>query len=118
MMVAAKLYHRQVLQCRLCLSDNVYPFVVQTMPEAAGAVAAGAVADRLLGPKERLKLAIILVIYCIFPHDWYKMLNCACILSKLLAVKDKSIHWFLNWTASFFQMNLRASTIEDGLPST
>lgn len=33
----------------------------ETMPEAAGAVAAGAVADRLLGPKERLKLAIILV---------------------------------------------------------
>lgn len=36
------------------------------MPEAAGAVAAGAVADRLLGPKERLKLAIILVSNCIF----------------------------------------------------
>jgi hypothetical protein len=35
---------------------------VQSMPEATGAVAAGAVADCLLGPKERKKLAIILVI--------------------------------------------------------
>ncbi len=32
------------------------------MPEAAGAVAAGAVADRLLGPRERRQLAIILVV--------------------------------------------------------
>jgi hypothetical protein len=31
------------------------------MPEAAGAVAAGAVADRLLGPRERRQLAIVLV---------------------------------------------------------
>jgi 6-phosphofructo-2-kinase/fructose-2,6-biphosphatase len=34
---------------------------VQTMPEAAGAVAAGAVADQLLGPREQRQLAIILV---------------------------------------------------------
>ncbi|CAK9227393.1 unnamed protein product [Sphagnum troendelagicum] len=33
----------------------------EAMPEAAGAVAAGAVADRLLGPRERRQLAIILV---------------------------------------------------------
>jgi hypothetical protein len=32
------------------------------MPEAAGAVAAGAVADRLLGPRERRQLAIVLVV--------------------------------------------------------
>lgn len=88
------------------------------MPEAAGAVAAGAVADRLLGPKERLKLAIILVINCTFPHNCYKMLYCACILSRLLAVKGRSIHQILNWTASFFQMNLRESIIEDDLLST
>jgi hypothetical protein len=31
------------------------------MPEAAGAVAAAAVADRLLGPREHRRLAIILV---------------------------------------------------------
>jgi 6-phosphofructo-2-kinase/fructose-2,6-biphosphatase len=31
------------------------------MPEAAGAVAAGAVADQLLGPREQRQLAIILV---------------------------------------------------------
>lgn len=31
------------------------------MPEAAGAVAAAAVADRLLGAKERRQLAIVLV---------------------------------------------------------
>jgi 6-phosphofructo-2-kinase/fructose-2,6-biphosphatase len=34
---------------------------VQTMPEAAGAVAAGAVADWLLGPREQRQLAITLV---------------------------------------------------------
>jgi 6-phosphofructo-2-kinase / fructose-2,6-biphosphatase 3 len=34
---------------------------MQTMPEAAGAVAAAAVADRLHGSKEDRKLAIILV---------------------------------------------------------
>ena len=34
---------------------------VQSMPEAAGAVAAAAVADRLLGAKERRQLAIVLV---------------------------------------------------------
>lgn len=34
---------------------------VQSMPEAAGAVAAAAVADRLLGVKERRQLAIVLV---------------------------------------------------------
>ncbi|KAL3681536.1 hypothetical protein R1sor_024492 [Riccia sorocarpa] len=33
----------------------------EDMPEAAGAVAAAAVADRLLGPKERRQLAIVLV---------------------------------------------------------
>lgn len=31
------------------------------MPDAAGAVAAAAIADRMLGPKERRQLAIILV---------------------------------------------------------
>lgn len=31
------------------------------MPEAAGAVAAAAVADRMMGPRERRQLAIILV---------------------------------------------------------
>lgn len=34
---------------------------LQSMPEAAGAVAAAAVADRLLGAKERRQLAIVLV---------------------------------------------------------
>ncbi|CAM6041468.1 unnamed protein product [Sphagnum compactum] len=34
---------------------------IKTMPEAAGAVAAAAVADRLLGPREHRQLAIILV---------------------------------------------------------
>ncbi|BBN14963.1 hypothetical protein MPTK1_6g15850 [Marchantia polymorpha subsp. ruderalis] len=36
-------------------------YELQDMPEAAGAVAAAAVADRLLGPKERRQLAIVLV---------------------------------------------------------
>jgi hypothetical protein len=35
--------------------------LLQTMPEAAGAVAAAAVADRLHGSKEDRKLAIVLV---------------------------------------------------------
>ncbi|CAK9195327.1 unnamed protein product [Sphagnum troendelagicum] len=35
--------------------------VIETMPEAAGAVAVAAVADRLLGPREHRQLAIILV---------------------------------------------------------
>lgn len=40
----------------LAIVDNL-----QTMPEAAGAVAAAAVADRLHGSKEDRKLAIVLV---------------------------------------------------------
>lgn len=39
---------------------------LKAMPEAAGAVAAAAVADRLHGSKEDRKLAIVLVIYYIF----------------------------------------------------
>lgn len=31
------------------------------MPSASGAVAAGAVADRMIGPKENQKLAIVMV---------------------------------------------------------
>lgn len=46
-----------MLGCLLFLSIGN----VQDMPEAAGAVAAAAVADRLLGPKERRQLAIVLV---------------------------------------------------------
>lgn len=42
---------------------NVFFPRLQDMPEAAGAVAAAAVADRLLGPKERRQLAIVLVTY-------------------------------------------------------
>ncbi len=53
------------LKSRLSHEDDVLEPVlyicVQTMPEAAGAVAAGAVADRLLGPREQRQLAIILV---------------------------------------------------------
>jgi len=53
------------LKSRLSHEDEVLEPVlymcVQTMPEAAGAVAAGAVADRLLGPREQRQLAIILV---------------------------------------------------------
>lgn len=33
------------------------------MPAAAGAVAAAAIADQMLGPKEDRKLAIVLVLY-------------------------------------------------------
>jgi len=43
--------------------EAVLYMCVQTMPEAAGAVAAGAVADWLLGPREQRQLAIILVGY-------------------------------------------------------
>jgi hypothetical protein len=53
------------LKSRVSHEDEVLEAVlymcVQTMPEAAGAVAAGAVADRLLGPREQRQLAIILV---------------------------------------------------------
>ncbi|KAJ7531637.1 hypothetical protein O6H91_14G052100 [Diphasiastrum complanatum] len=45
-----------VLNSDLQLDDKA-----EDMPEAAGAVAAAAVADRLLGPKERRQLAIVLV---------------------------------------------------------
>jgi len=34
------------------------------MPAAAGAVAAAAVADQMMGPKEDRHLAIILVLFC------------------------------------------------------
>lgn len=36
-----------------------------SMPAAAGAVAAAAVADQMLGPKEDRHLAIVLVFFCI-----------------------------------------------------
>ncbi len=53
------------LNSRLSHEDEVLEAVlymcVQTMPEAAGAVAAGAVADQLLGSREQRQLAIILV---------------------------------------------------------
>ncbi len=53
------------LKSRVSHEDEVLEAVlymcVQTMPEAAGAVAAGAVADQLLGPREQRQLAIILV---------------------------------------------------------
>jgi hypothetical protein len=53
------------LKSRVSHEDEVLEAVlymcVQTMPEAAGAVAAGAVADWLLGPREQQQLAIILV---------------------------------------------------------
>jgi hypothetical protein len=45
-----------LIETQLQLDSNA-----ETMPEAAGAVAAGAVADRLLGPREQQQLAIILV---------------------------------------------------------
>ncbi|KAH9574664.1 hypothetical protein CY35_01G070400 [Sphagnum magellanicum] len=45
-----------LIETQLQLNSNA-----ETMPEAAGAVAAGAVADRLLGPREQRQLAIILV---------------------------------------------------------
>jgi hypothetical protein len=47
--------------CDLVLEINYVRWFVQSMPEAAGAVAAAAVADRLLGAKERRQLAIVLV---------------------------------------------------------
>lgn len=37
------------------------------MPAAAGAVAAAAVADQMLGPKEDMHLAIVLVVPLKFP---------------------------------------------------
>jgi hypothetical protein len=45
----------------LYFSSSPLSVFMQTMPEAAGAVAAAAVADRLHGSKEDRKLAIILV---------------------------------------------------------
>jgi 6-phosphofructo-2-kinase/fructose-2,6-biphosphatase len=45
-----------LVETQLQLNSNA-----ETMPEAAGAVAAGAVADQLLGPREQRQLAIILV---------------------------------------------------------
>lgn len=47
------------------------------MPAAAGAVAAAAIADQMLGPKEDRKLAIVLVLYLL--HEliifYYKFLG-------------------------------------------
>jgi hypothetical protein len=49
------------------------------MPEAAGAVAAAAVADRMHAPKEDRHLAIVLVCYCCHDNLIQKISKVMCI---------------------------------------
>lgn len=51
------------------------------MPEAAGAVAAAAVADRMHAPKEDRRLAIVLVLFFIMENLFRKFAMCIIPLS-------------------------------------
>eukprot|EP01018_Ginkgo_biloba_P000958 Gb_23293 [translate_table: standard] len=54
----------------------------KTMPAAAGAVAAAAVADRMHGPKEDGQLAIVLVLYALSPTAYTPWQECSVFLLK------------------------------------